>query len=144
MTSKKENYITDEKEGKKGLLSCIDYWKENHEEAAVLGVFESQDSYENDIYVYEENGLKIAILNYTYGTNGIPLPADLVIGTHPHYIQPVEMLMGENGKEMLVYYSLGNFINISFESMKLISCPETSKIGTARERGTKDESCSSN
>ena len=160
--------------GKKGLLSCIDYWKENHKEAAVLGVFESQDSYENDIYVYEENGLKIAILNYTYGTNGISLPADmpyavalldekkvisdlikadqladfvivcphwgteyehkqskeqekwanlfleyganLVIGTHPHYIQPVEMLMGENGKEMLVYYSLGNFINSTNEN----------------------------
>ena len=160
--------------GKKGLVSCMDYWKENYEEVAVLGVFESQNSYENDIYVYEQDGLKIAILNYTYGTNGIPLPADmpyavalldeekiiadlikadqladfvmvcphwgteyqhkqskeqekwtklfleygvdLVIGTHPHYIQPVEMLTGENGKEMLVYYSLGNFINSTNEN----------------------------
>ena len=42
--------------------------------------------------------------------------ADLVIGTHPHYIQPVEMLPGENGEEMLVYYSLGNFINSTNES----------------------------
>ena len=155
--------------GKKGLLRCMDYWKTNHPQAAVLGVFDSQESYENDIYVYEEDGLKIAILNYTYGTNGIPLPSDmpyavalleeekvvsdlkkaeeladftivcphwgteyqhdqskeqeqwanlfleygvdLVIGTHPHYIQPIEMLTNENGKEMLVYYSLGNFIN---------------------------------
>ena len=160
--------------GKKGLLNCMNYWDENYENVAVLGVFDSQDSYENDIYVYEEDGLKIAILNYTYGTNGIPLPSDmpyavalldkekvvadlvkakevadftvvcphwgteyqhkqseeqenwanlfleygvdLVIGTHPHYIQPVEMLMGENGEEMLVYYSLGNFINSTNES----------------------------
>jgi poly-gamma-glutamate synthesis protein (capsule biosynthesis protein) len=39
----------------------------------------------------------------------------LVIGTHPQYIQPVEMLTGENGEEMLVYYSLGNFINSTNE-----------------------------
>ena len=159
--------------GKKGLLNCMNYWEENYEKVAVLGVFDSQDSYENDIYIYEEDGLKIAILNYTYGTNGIPLPsdmpyavalldkekviadlvkaneaadftvvcphwgteyqhkqseeqedwanlfleygADLVIGTHPHYIQPVEMLTRENGEEMLVYYSLGNFINSTNE-----------------------------
>ena len=159
--------------GKKGLLNCMNYWEENYGKVAVLGVFDSQDSYENDIYIYEEDGLKIAILNYTYGTNGIPLPsdmpyavalldkekviadlvkaneaadftvvcphwgteyqhkqseeqedwanlfleygADLVIGTHPHYIQPVEMLTGENGEEMLVYYSLGNFINSTNE-----------------------------
>lgn len=159
--------------GKKGLLNCMNYWEENYEKVAVLGVFDSQDSYENDIYIYEEDGLKIAILNYTYGTNGIPLPsdmpyavalldkekviadlvkaneaadftvvcphwgteyqhkqseeqedwanlfleygADLVIGTHPHYIQPVEMLTGENEEEMLVYYSLGNFINSTNE-----------------------------
>ena len=160
--------------GKKGLLRCMDYWKTKHPQAAVLGVFDSQESYENDIYVYEEDGLKIAILNYTYGTNGIPLPSDmpyavalleeekvisdlkkaeeladftivcphwgteyqhnqskeqeqwanlfleygvdLVIGTHPHYIQPIEMLTNENGKEMLVYYSLGNFINSTSDS----------------------------
>ena len=160
--------------GKKALLNCLDFWETNHPEVAVLGAFDSQEDYDNSIYVYEEDGLKIAILNYTYGTNGIPSPsdmpyavarleeekvisdlqkaegladftvvcphwgteyqhkqsaeqekwanlfmeygADLVIGTHPHYIQPVEMLTGENDEEMLVYYSLGNFINSTNES----------------------------
>ena len=160
--------------GKKALLNCLEYWEINHPEVAVLGAFDSQEDYDNLIYVYEEDGLKIAILNYTYGTNGIPSPsdmpyavarleeekvifdlqkaegladftvvcphwgteyqhkqsdeqekwaalfmeygADLVIGTHPHYIQPVEMLAGEDGKQMLVYYSLGNFINSTNES----------------------------
>ena len=37
--------------------------------------------------------------------------ADLVIGTHPHVIEPIEMLTDENGNEMLVYYSIGNFVN---------------------------------
>ena len=160
--------------GKKALLNCLDFWETNYPEVAVLGAFDSQEDYDNSIYVYEKDGLTIAILNYTYGTNGIPSPsdmpyavarleeekvisdlqkaegladftvvcphwgteyqhkqsaeqekwanlfmeygADLVIGTHPHYIQPVEMLTDEAGKQMLVYYSLGNFINSTNES----------------------------
>lgn len=43
--------------------------------------------------------------------------ADLVIGTHPHVIQPVEwMTDGESGHEMLIYYSLGNFVNWTGDS----------------------------
>ncbi|WP_396326689.1 CapA family protein [Jeotgalibaca sp. MA1X17-3] len=38
------------------------------------------------------------------------LEVDVVIGTHPHHIQPIEWLTGENGNEMLVVYSLGNFL----------------------------------
>jgi len=38
--------------------------------------------------------------------------ADLVLGTHPHVIQPVEWVTDEDtGNQMLVYYSLGNFVN---------------------------------
>ena len=160
--------------GKTALMNCMNFWKENHKKVAVLGVFESQEAYDNDIYIYEQEGVKIAILNYTYGTNGMPTPSDmpfavamleeekvlldlqkaneqadfvvvcphwgteyrheksqeqeywaqlfldngvdLVIGTHPHYIQPVEMLTNENGQQMLVYYSLGNFINSTSDS----------------------------
>lgn len=160
--------------GKTALVNCMNFWKTSHSDVAVLGVFETQEAYDNDIYVYEKDGLKIAILNYTYGTNGMPAPSDmpfavamlekekvisdlekanaiadfvvvcphwgteyrheqsdeqeywanlflnhgvdLVIGTHPHYIQPVEMLIGENGEQMLVYYSLGNFINSTSDS----------------------------
>ena len=37
---------------------------------------------------------------------------DLVIGAHPHVIEPIEMVTDENdGDQMLVYYSLGNFVN---------------------------------
>lgn len=160
--------------GKTALVNCMNFWKTNHSEIAVLGIFESQEAYDNDIYVYEQDGVRIAILNYTYGTNGMPMPddmpfavallekekvladlekanemadfvvvcphwgteyqhtqseeqeywaqlflengVDLVIGTHPHYIQPVEMLQDEEGNQMLVYYSLGNFINSTGES----------------------------
>ena len=111
----------------------------------------------------------MAILNYTYSTNGIPMPedapylvdmldkeliradvaqakeladfvivcphwgteyrhepdkrqgnwvqffmeleVDLVLGTHPHVIEPVEWVKDESGHRMLVYYSIGNFVN---------------------------------
>lgn len=36
---------------------------------------------------------------------------DLVLGTHPHVIQPIEWLTREDGHKMLVYWSLGNFVN---------------------------------
>lgn len=155
--------------GKKGILNCINYWRNNHSEMAVLGIYDNQADYDRNCYIYEKDGMKIAILNYTYGTNGISLPsdmpyavsllkeekvkadldraeaeadftivcphwgieysheasaeqkkwaklmvehgADLIIGTHPHVIQPVEWVEGEAGKRALVYYSLGNFIN---------------------------------
>lgn len=155
--------------GKKGILNCVSYWRSSHSEMAVLGIYDNQADYDNNCYIYEKGGMKIAILNYTYGTNGISLPsdmpyavsllkeekvkadlaraeaeadftivcphwgteyshtasaeqkkwarlmvengADLIIGTHPHVIQPVEWLEDEAGNKALVYYSLGNFIN---------------------------------
>ncbi len=160
--------------GRKGLLNCISFWEENYPEMAVLGIHDSQESQDN-IYIYEQGDFRIAVLNYTYGTNGIPLPedmpyavdllqedrviedirkaeeiadftvvcphwgteyqlvqssaqekwakifaengVDLVLGTHPHVIQPIEWVVDEaTGHEMLVYYSLGNFVNWTSES----------------------------
>ncbi len=160
-------------QGSIGVKNCLNFWKK-YPDVVVLGMFESQESYDNDIYVYEQDGIKVAILNYTYGTNGIPFPsdmpyatallseekvtsdikraeeiadftivcphwgveythtqsenqeywakifmengADLVFGTHPHVVQPVELLTDENGQKTLVYYSVGNFINSTAES----------------------------
>lgn len=155
--------------GKSGILNCISNWKEKYPEMAILGINENEEEY-NDIFVYEQDGIKIAVLNYTYGTNGIALPdnmpyavdlldeqkvvsdirkaeeiadftivcphwgteyvleetdaqrrwaqiflengVDLVIGTHPHVIEPIEVLTDDNtGNQMLVYYSIGNFVN---------------------------------
>lgn len=35
----------------------------------------------------------------------------MLIGTHPHVLEPYKMLKGKNGHKMLVYYSLGNFVS---------------------------------
>lgn len=39
------------------------------------------------------------------------LGVDLIIGNHPHTIQPAETLVNSEGKETVVFYSLGNFIS---------------------------------
>ena len=38
------------------------------------------------------------------------LGVDVVIGTHPHLLQPIEWIEGNGGKKMLCAYSLGNFM----------------------------------
>ncbi len=35
---------------------------------------------------------------------------DVVLGHHPHVVQPVEWIEGKDGNKMLCYYSLGNFM----------------------------------
>lgn len=37
--------------------------------------------------------------------------ADLILGTHPHVIQPVTWITSENGNRALCYYSLGNYVS---------------------------------
>ena len=152
-----------------GVLNSIAFWEETYPEIGVLGIHQNAEDKE-ELYITEAEGIRIAILNYTYGTNGIPLPKDMpfavdlleeekvirdiarakelaevvivcphwgteyrltpdssqkkwtelfleqgvdvVIGTHPHVIQPVEWLTNEEtGEKMLVFYSLGNFVN---------------------------------
>ena len=39
------------------------------------------------------------------------LGVDLIIGTHPHVIQPVREFVAQNGNRCVVFYSLGNFIS---------------------------------
>ena len=42
-----------------------------------------------------------------FNENGV----DIIIGAHPHVLQPVEEYVGETGYKTLVFYSLGNFIS---------------------------------
>ena len=35
----------------------------------------------------------------------------MVLGTHPHVLQPYEWVTGASGQRTLVYYSLGNYIS---------------------------------
>ena len=170
--------------GEKAVLASIDYWKEHEDEALAVGTYSSEEE-RNKVQIREKNGIKYAMLSYTYGTNGIPVPngkdylvnvwptnlnindpsrdneyqaykeqvkkdieavrsqvdvlmvamhwgveythnpteyekdsakfladnnVDIVIGAHPHVIQPVTWI-----DDTLVIYSLGNFVSAQLQ-----------------------------
>lgn len=159
--------------GRAGLVNCAEYWRDEYPQITVLGIHDIADTSTScgaDPAIIELGDMRIAVLNYTYGTNGISLPADmpyavdllneeqvaadiqraeeladftivcphwgteyrltsdasqekwtkifaengadLILGTHPHVIEPIEWVTDEASEhEMLVYYSLGNFVN---------------------------------
>lgn len=155
--------------GKKGVLKTIDMIKNNGMES--IGSYHSQHD-RDSIRGFDINGIKIAILSYTYGLNGnymakngkflvnvidttlmkqdilnarnknadvilvyfhfgdeyqrkpnsfqkeivkraVDYGADLIIGSHPHVIQPFEYFSSNKNKigNGLIAYSLGNFIS---------------------------------
>ncbi|TDL31443.1 CapA family protein [Jeotgalibacillus sp. S-D1] len=50
--------------------------------------------------------------------------ADIIIGHHPHVLQPIEWIEGKNGSKTLVAYSLGNFISGPFDDrVPELDCP---------------------
>ena len=186
--------------GEKAVLSSRKYWDEHESEALAVG---SYDSFENQqkVQIREVNGITYAMLNYTYGTNGISVPkgkeylvnvwptdlnindpardtkyqaykeqvkkdieavrdqvdvlmvamhwgveythnptkyqidsaeflaenkVDIVIGTHPHVIQPVTWI-----DNTLVFYSLGNFVSAQLQDQnynKMVGLMSSLKI----------------
>ncbi len=55
-----------------------------------------------------------------FAQNVVNWGADLVIGTHPHTLQPVEYLNNGKGKDVPVLYSLGNFVSAQNKVRRLI------------------------
>ena len=58
-----------------------------------------------------ENDYTLNSLQTSYAQLFADLEVDLVIGHHPHFIQPLEWIEGKNKNQTLVAYSLGNFLS---------------------------------
>lgn len=154
--------------GTEGIDTTKAFFLEEHMKC--LGIQASGDTDYHPYEIFVRNGVRFALLNYTYGTNGLRLPeenpnmvhllddedkitndiemakaesdfvivfvhwgteyaekpddfqqkwtrifadnkVDVVVGTHPHAIQPYEVIRSDDGHEMLVYYSIGNYIS---------------------------------
>lgn len=151
---------------KQGILRTLDVL--DSLEIQHTGTFKDDvDRAKNNLLLLEKGSFKLGMLNYTYGTNGIPVPAptvvnlidttrmkedillakqqqldklivflhwgqeyvhqpsksqkqlaeflfeqgvDIIIGSHPHVLQPMEMKKTATGKQFIVY-SLGNFVS---------------------------------
>lgn len=167
------NHMLDK--GGQGLIDTMKFW--NSQPVLTIGAYEDEEDY-NTVRVLEQDGVKIAFLSYTYGTNGISLGAgydlaipyldeetvrshitaareeadlvfvsvhwgeenhfkpseyqknyarlmteagaDVIIGHHPHVVQPVEWLTAEDGSETLCVYSLGNFIGEQAQDYNMV------------------------
>tara|TARA_R110002072_G_scaffold266303_1_gene425177 strand:+ start:21912 stop:23279 length:1368 start_codon:yes stop_codon:yes gene_type:complete len=153
--------------GSKGVIRTLD--KLDELELVHTGTFRNKEERDKNYpLILEENGMKIAILNYTYGTNGLSVEKpliinyidssvvrkdveravalkadyiicnlhwgkeyrslpdgyqkkweaycykvgiDMVIGGHPHTVQPIQKKMNANNEEQLTVWSLGNFVS---------------------------------
>ena len=72
------NHTLDMKES--GYLGTLDYWDERKDEITMIGGYRNRADYEN-IRVIEKDGISIALLSYTYGTNDmfLPIASELMI-----------------------------------------------------------------
>lgn len=154
--------------GARGIEDTLSFWQD-HKEISVLGINKDEKD-SKSVEILSQNGIDIAMLNFTYGLNGFKLPsgkeylvnildhsekikellkkaeensditivfvhfgteythtptpqqredveflcengADIIIGTHPHVIQPAEEYTSQNGNKAVVFYSLGNFVS---------------------------------
>lgn len=62
--------------GSDALLAELNYLHENYPDISVTGAYRSEEE-SNQYIVREVNGIKVGLLGYTYGLNGIPLPEDM-------------------------------------------------------------------
>ena len=69
----------------------------------------------------EENTFETNEFQEEYAQLFADLGVDVVLGTHPHTIQPIEWITGVNGNEMLVTYSLANFMGSMLNVDNLLS-----------------------
>lgn len=75
--------------GLKGVLTTI----EHLEKAGLMYTGTTKRDTKSKPLMLERNGLKVAVVNATYGTNGIPLPKD-----HPHAVN----LLTQSGIEQMM------------------------------------------
>ena len=149
------------------LADTLNFWKTKYPDVTLIGIHDSQEDADT-VKIREVNGIKIAFLDYTYGTNvgGIEgrdymidifdktkittmikkakeqadciifvahwgtedetMPSEyekqwaaylmeqgvnVIIGGHPHVLQPYGRLSDDKGNEAVVFYSLGNFVS---------------------------------
>ena len=76
--------------GKQGATYSANFWE--NQDAYITGSYTSEEK-RNNIEIKEKNGITYAVLGYTYGTNGLPVPQDA------EYLVNVWSVYGDNSYE---------------------------------------------
>lgn len=92
-------WMVDTLTNKDRMISQLEYAEENADITVVIPHWGTE-------YKYTPNSTQISWAQF-FSDNG----ADVIIGHHPHAVQPVMELTGKNGNTTVCYYSLGNFIS---------------------------------
>lgn len=164
--------------GYPAIKSELAFWARRHPGVAVVGMRDpdaSTTSVPNGVYVYEKDGFRVAVLNFTFSLNGIADPkgavsmleeghvreamayaranadmlvvcphwgteyvteptetqrrwerlfvecgADVIIGGHPHVIEPVEEFQSARGGTGVCFWSVGNFVSMQRDDACMI------------------------
>ncbi len=102
----------------------------------------NEEKIKNDLTIAEENaeftivfmhwGTEYALSENQFQQNLATIMceygADLIMGSHPHVLEPVKWIETENGNKALVYYSLGNYVSRQKEVNNLLGGLATVKI----------------
>ncbi len=104
----RENLIVPREE-----VENIAYLSDEEQIKKDIGIAKAQGA--DFVVVYPHWGIEYQSLpspdQINLGRNMIEWGADLVIGNHPHVVQPVEYYETEDGRKGLIAYALGNFIS---------------------------------
>lgn len=103
--------------GKEYLVNFID---EEKIEKDLLYAEENADFTVVFLHWGEEYRLKPTKSQEELALKMCELGTDLIIGAHPHVLEPAEWIEAENGNKCFVYYSLGNFVSRQLESTNLL------------------------
>lgn len=160
--------------GTEGIRVTKDFF--DSQAVMCLGIQREDEVNYRPYEILEKKGIRFALFNYTYGTNGIKIPegnpnmvhllededqirsdirkgrsesdfvivfvhwgtedseqiddfqkkwakvflesrVNVVVGTHPHVLQSYEIMKDSDGNEMLIYYSIGNYISAQTEEV---------------------------
>lgn len=107
----------------------------------------NEEKIKRDLAIAEENaeftivfmhwGTEYSLTENTFQTNLATMMcengADLIMGSHPHVLEPVKWVEGENGNKALVYYSLGNYVSRQKEVNNLLGGMATVKISRNKD-----------
>ncbi len=182
--------------GVKGVEYTTAFW-EDYNSVTMLGIHQSEED-ARKIEVVEKNGIRIAMLNYTYSLNGYRLPsgkdymvdlldedkitsdmerarnisdaivvfahwgneyqnkphqsqknwaqlfadcgATVIVGAHPHVVQPLDYVTSKDGRIVPVYYSLGNFVSNQNDYQNALCAMADFQI-VKDEKGVRAENC---
>ena len=100
-----ENKVTDEEKQSANIYSeelaqkDIEYAKQNSN--YIIAIMHWGDVNSSEISEYQRNITSFLV------ENGV----DMILGSHPSVVEPMEIIQTEEGKNVLVAYSLGNYIS---------------------------------